>query len=159
MKKRLYPGILIGVFTIAAIFYSGCTHQERVRKSSYPEGKLYHEPYKKVWDTVNRLIFTDLGCTEKTVNKENGYIETEWTTQVTIDGTERWRIIAQLKQKNDGTLVLFNKDIGQGEEMKRNKPLFMEQSKDGDAYNDWKDRVNTSSAADDLYKQLENKLQ
>ena len=36
--------------------------------------------------------------------------------------------------------------------MKRNKPLFMEQSKDSNAYNDWKDRVKNSSAADSLYK-------
>lgn len=74
------------------------------------------------------------------------------------EGTARWRIIAQLKQKNDGTLVLFNRDMGQGEEGKPHKPLFMEQSKDWNAYNDWKERVKTSSAADDLYGQLENKL-
>ena len=125
---------------------------------SNPEGKLYHQPYDKVWDAVYSLIFTDLGCADKTVNKENGYIETEWASQVTDEGTARWRIIAQLKQKNDGTLVLFNRDTGQDEEGKPNKPLFMEQSKDGNAYNDWKEKVKTSGAADDLYGQLENKL-
>jgi hypothetical protein len=94
MKKRLYPCILIGFFIVATIFYSGCIHKERVRESGDPEGKLYHQSYDTVWDAVHSLIFTDLGCVEKKVNKKKGYIETEWATLLTGGRTWRWRIIA-----------------------------------------------------------------
>ena len=138
MTKRLYLCMLIGGFTVATIFYSGCAHKERVRESSYSEGKLYHQPYDTVWDAVHSLIFTDLGCVEKKANKKKGYIETEWATRVTGGGTSKWRIIAQVKQKNDGTLVLFNRAV----EETAGKGLSGDESID----------------ADNLYQQLEDKL-
>ena len=67
MIKRLYPCILIGVFTVATIFYSGCAHKEKVKESIYPKGKLYQQPYDTVWDAVHSLVFTDLGCVVKKV--------------------------------------------------------------------------------------------
>jgi hypothetical protein len=137
MKKWLYPCILIGFFTALTILYSGCAHKERVRESSYSEGKLYQQSYDTVWDAVHGLIFTDLGYVEKKVNKKKGYIETEWATRLTGRGTSRWKIIAQVKQKKDGTLVLFNRD----EEETAGKGLSDESI---DNYN--------------LYQQLEDKL-
>lgn len=139
MKKRLYLCMLIGFFTVAAIFYCGCTHKERVRESSYPEGKLYNQAYDTVWDAVHSLIFTDLGCVEKKVNKKKGYIETEWATRLTGGGTSKWRIIAQVKQKKDGTWVLFARDV----EETAGKGLSGDES----------------IAADNLYQQLADKLQ
>jgi len=130
--------MLIGGFTVATIFYGGCAHKEKVKESIYPEGKLYNQPYDTVWDTVHSLIFTDLGCVEKKVNKKKGYIETEWATRLTGGGTSKWRIIAQVKQKNDGTLVLFNRDV----EETAGKGLSGDESID----------------ADNLYQQLEDKL-
>ncbi len=138
MTKRLYLCMLIGGFTVATIFYSGCAHKEKVKESIYPEGKLYQQPYDTVWDAVHSLIFTDLGCVEKKVNKKKGYIETEWATRLTGGGTSKWRIIAQVKQKNDGTLVLFNRDV----EETAGKGLSGDESID----------------ADNLYQQLEDKL-
>jgi hypothetical protein len=138
MKKRLYPCLLIGFFAAVTILYSGCTHKERVRESGgYSEGKLYQQSYDTVWDAVHSLIFTDLGYVEKKANKKKGYIETEWATRLTGRGTSRWRIIAQIKEKKDGTLVLFNRD----EEETSGKGLSDESI----------DAVN-------LYQQLEDKL-
>ena len=57
---------------------------------------------------------------------------------MTGEGTSQWRIIAQIKQKNDGTLVLFNRDI--------------------DHNAGWRKRSEESSDADNLYQQLEDKL-
>ena len=138
MTKRLYLCMLIGGFTVATIFYSGCAHKERARESSYSEGKIYQQPYDTVWDAVHSLIFTDLGCVEKKANKKKGYIETEWATRLTGGGTSKWRIIAQVKQKNDGTLVLFNRAV----EETAGKGLSGDESID----------------ADNLYQQLEDKL-
>jgi hypothetical protein len=138
MNKRLYPCILIGVFTVVTIFYSGCAHKQKVKESIYPEGKLYHQEYDTVWDAVHGLIFTDLGCVEKKVNKKKGYIETEWASRQTSAGTTRWRIIAQVKQKKDGTLVLFKRDV----EETAGKGLSGDESID----------------ADNLYQQLGDKL-
>ena len=107
-------------------------------ESIYPEGKLYNQPYETVWDAVHSLVFTDLGCVEKKVNKKKGYIETEWTTWLTGGGTSKWRIIAQVKQKNDGTLVLFNRAV----EETAGKGLSGDESID----------------ADNLYQQIEDKL-
>jgi hypothetical protein len=57
---------------------------------------------------------------------------------VTSGGTSKWRIIAQVKQKKDGTLVLFKRDV----EETAGKGL----------------RGDESSDADNLYQQLEDKL-
>jgi hypothetical protein len=138
MKKRFSLCMLIVFFTVATIFYSGCTHKERVKESSYSEGKLYHQSYDTVWGAVHSLVFTDLGCVEKKVNKKKGYIETEWATRLTSGGTSKWRIIAQVKQKKDGTLVLFKRDV----EETAGKGLSGDESID----------------ADNLYQQLEDKL-
>jgi hypothetical protein len=111
MKKRLYLFMLIGFFTAVTIFCGGCKHKERIRESGgYSEGKLYQQSYDTVWDAVHSLIFTDLGYVEKKANKKKGYIETEWAARVTGRGTSKWRIIVQIKEKKDGTLVLFNRD-------------------------------------------------
>jgi len=138
MKKRLYPCILIGFFIVATIFYNGCTHKEKVKESIYPKGKLYQQSYDTVWDAVHSLIFTDLGCVENKANKKKGYIETEWATRLTGGGTSKWRIIAQVKQKKDGTLVLFDRDV----EETAGKGLSGDESID----------------ANNLYEQLEDKL-
>ncbi|MCX5898799.1 MAG: hypothetical protein NTY29_11460, partial [Proteobacteria bacterium] len=114
--------MLIGFFTVATFFYSGCAGKKPVKESSFPEGKLYHQLYDTVWDAVHSLIFTDLGCVEKEVDKKKGYIETEWATQLSTEGTSRWRIKAQVKQKNDGTLVLFDRDIEQRDVVDPNNP-------------------------------------
>jgi hypothetical protein len=138
MNKWLYSSILIGVFTVATILYSGCAHKVRVSESRYSGGKLYQQPYDTVWDAVHGLIFTDLGCVDKKVDKKKGYIETEWATRLIGGGTSRWRIIARVKQKKDGTLVLFDRDV----EETAGKGLSGDESID----------------ADNLYQQLEDKL-
>jgi len=138
MNKRLFSCILIGFFAAVTILYSGCAHKQRVRESGYAGGKLYQQSYDTVWDTVNSLIFTDLGNVEKKANKKKGYIETEWATRLTGRGTSKWRIIVQIKEKKDGTLVLFNKD----EEETAGKGLSSEDTFD----------------VDSLYQQLEDKL-
>ena len=130
--------MLIVFFTVATIFYSGCAGKKTVKESSFPERKLYHQSYDMVWDTVHSLIFTDLGCVENKVDKKKGYIETEWATRLTSGGTSKWRIIAQVKQKKDGTLVLFKRDV----EETAGKGLSGDESSD----------------ADNLYQQLEDKL-
>ena len=58
--------------------------------------------------------------------------------ELTGGGTSKWRIIAQVKQKKDGTLVLFKRDV----EETAGKGLSGDESID----------------ADNLYQQLEDKL-
>jgi hypothetical protein len=79
-----------------------------------------------------------IGGVDKKVNKKKGYIETEWATRLASGGTSKWRIIAQVKQKKDGTLVLFKRDV----EETAGKGLSGDESID----------------ADNLYQQLEDKL-
>ncbi len=138
MIKKFYPCILFVFFAAVTILYSGCSHRERVRDSGNPEGKLYQQSYDTVWDAVHGLLFTDLGYVEKEVNKKKGYIVTEWATRLTGRGTSRWRIIVEVEQKKDGTLVLFSRD----EEETAGKGLSSEESIGH--YN--------------LYQQLEDKL-
>jgi hypothetical protein len=158
MKKGFYACILIGFFAVAIIFYSGCAHTERKKESIYPEGKLFHQPYDKVWDAVYSLIFTDLGCVDKKVNKKKGYIETEWATKLSAEGTSRWRIKAQVKQKNDGTLVLFDRDIEERDVVDKNDMRSREKSKDQNPNAGWRHNNEDAGAADNLYQQLDSKL-
>ena len=158
MKKCHYVSILIGFFIVATIFYSGCAANKPVKESSFPEGKLYPKPYDKVWDAGHNLIFTDLGCVDKKVNKKKGYIETEWATQLTTEGTWRWRIKAQVKQKKDGTLVLLERDMEQRDIVDKNDLRSKEKSKDQNPNAGWKHNNEDLSAADNLYQQLDGKL-
>ena len=79
MKKRLYPWYANWDFYCSNHFLQRVRWQKTCSQESiFPEGKLYHQSYDTVWDAVHSLIFTDLGCVEKKVNKKKGYIETEW---------------------------------------------------------------------------------
>jgi hypothetical protein len=148
------------VFCLAGIIIvcAGCAHKEPAKESRYPEGKLYPASYDKVWDAVHTLIFTDLGCVEKKVNKKKGSMETEWVSQLSTEGTSRWRIKAQLQQKQDGTLVLLDKDVEQREVIDKNDTRAKEKSKDQNPNSGWRHNPDDSAAADTLYQQLENKL-
>jgi hypothetical protein len=149
MKKSLYLCMLIGFITVATIFYGGCAHKERAGEStSLHRGKVYQQPYDAVWDAVHSRIFTDLGCVEKTVNKKKGYIETEWATLLTAGRTWRWRIIAQVKQKNDRTLVLLSRIKPPAPAGGVSFDRDIEQTAGG------KHSSAESSAADNLYEQL-----
>jgi hypothetical protein len=158
MKKCHYVSILIGFLIVATIFYSGCAGKKPVKQSSFPEGKLYPVPYDKVWDAVHNLIFTDLGCVDKKVDKKKGYIETEWATQLTTEGTWRWRIKAQVKQEKNGTLVLLERDMEQRDILDKSDLRFKEKSKDQNPNAGWKHNNEDPSAADNLYQQLGDKL-
>jgi hypothetical protein len=149
------------VFCLAGIIIvcAGCAQKELVKESRYPDGKLYPASYDKVWDAVHTLIFTDLGCVEKKVNKKKGSMETEWASQLSTEGIYRWRIKAQLQQKPDGTLVLLDKDVEERDVVDKNDPRSKEKSKDQNPNSGWRHNTRDSSAADNLYQQLEKKLQ
>jgi hypothetical protein len=137
MKKILYSCILIGLITAVTMLCSGCTHKERVREAGNAKGKLYRQSYDTVWDAVYGLLFTDLGYVEKEANKKKGHIETDWTTRLTGRGTARWKIIVQIKEKKDGTLVLINRD----EEETSGKGLSDESIDDYNLYEKLEDKL------------------
>jgi hypothetical protein len=65
MKKVNCSSIVIGFFIVASIICCSCAHVGKQKKTNYPDGVVFDQPYEKVWGSVHELIFTDLGCVEK----------------------------------------------------------------------------------------------
>ncbi len=147
-------------FIVASIFCAGCAHDKKAQQTRYPEGVAFDQPYDKVWAAINDLLFTDLGCVEKKTNKSKGLIETEWVTQITTDGTMRWKVSAALKKQGDKTRVILSKNVEMREELSnspyRSKEKEREKDKHPDA--DWKNTEISADSIDSLYQQLQNKL-
>jgi hypothetical protein len=160
MRHSNRPSIVIGFFIVASIFYSSCAHDEQVKKTNYPEGMVFNQPYEKVWNALNELIFTDLGCVEKKVNKKKGIIETDWVTQITTDGTMRWNIEAELKQKANSTRVFLNKEVEMKEDITNSPYRSKEKEREQDKHPQagWKNTDVAADSIDSLYQQLQNKL-
>lgn len=121
---------------------------------------VFNQPYEKVWNALNELIFTDLGCVEKKVNKKKGIIETDWVTQITTDGTMRWNIEAELKQKANSTRVFLNKEVEMKEDITNSPYRSKEKEREQDKHPQagWKNTDVAADSIDSLYQQLQNKL-
>lgn len=158
MKTRNRISIVIGFFIVATIFYCGCGHKGLIKDSKYPDGKFFNKPYDTVWQAVHELLFVDLGCVEKEVNRKKGVIETDWITRMTTDGTQRWKIDAEIKAKENGAVVYIIKDIEMREEISRETRNYKEKSKDQNPNAGWKNIDVDQSSVDSMYQQLENKL-
>jgi hypothetical protein len=160
MKKVNCSSIVVGFFIVASIFCYSCTHDGQLKKTNYPEGMVFNQPYEKVWNALNELIFTDLGCVEKKVNKKKGIIETDWVTQITTDGTMRWNIEAELKQKANSTRVFLNKEVEMKEDITNSPYRSKEKEREQDKHPQagWKNTDVAADSIDSLYQQLQNKL-
>jgi hypothetical protein len=160
MKNVNCSSIVIGFFIVASIFCYSCAHDGQQKQTNYPEGVVFDQPYEKVWGAVHELIFTDLGCVEKKVNKKKGTIETEWVTQITTDGTMRWNVSAKLKQKGNSARVLLYKDVEMKEDISQSPYRSKEKEREQDKHPQagWKNTDVAADSIDSLYQQLQNKL-
>jgi hypothetical protein len=160
MKHINRSSIVIGFFIVASIFCYSCAHNGQQKQTNYPEGVVFDQPYEKVWGAVNDLIFTDLGCAEKKVNKKKGTIETEWVTQITTEGTMRWNVSAKLKQKGNSTRVFLYKDVEMKEDISQSPYRSKEKEREKDKHPQagWKNTDVAADSIDSLYQQLQNKL-
>ncbi len=160
MKRYKCPSIVTVFFIVATIFCPGCAHDRQANHSKFPDGVVFDQPYDKVWEAINDLIFTDLGCVEKKTNKSKGLIETEWVTQITTEGTMRWKVSAALKKQGDKTRVILSKDTEMREEISSSSYRSKEKEREKDKHPDagWKNTAVSAHSIDILYQQLQNKL-
>jgi hypothetical protein len=160
MKQVNRLSIVIGFSIVASIFCYSCAHDRQQKQSNYPEGVVFDQPYEKVWGAVNELIFTDIGCAEKKVNKKKGTIETEWVTQITTEGTRRWNVSAELKRKGKSTRVFLNKEVEMKEDISQSpyRTKEKEREKQKHPQSGWKNTDVAADSIDRLYQQLQNKL-
>lgn len=160
MNRYYCPSIVTVFFIVASIFCAGCAHDKKAQQTNYPEGVAFDQPYDKVWAAINDLLFTDLGCAEKKTNKSKGLIETEWVTQITTDGTMRWKVSATLKKQGDKTRVILSKNMEMREELSNSPYRSKEKEREKDKHPDagWKHTEISADSIDSLYQQLQNKL-
>lgn len=160
MKRYNCSSIVKVFFIVASIFCAGCAHDRQAKQTQYPDGIAFDQPYDKVWAATNNLLFTDLGCVEKKTNKSKGLIETEWVTQITTDGTMRWKVSAALKKQGDKTRVILSKNVEMREELSNSPYRSKEKEREKDKHPDagWKNTEISADSIDSLYQQLQNKL-
>jgi hypothetical protein len=159
MMRKIFSMIFFIILT-NSLFLQGCANTEKKKARQPPEGRLYNKPYDEVWDAVQELIFIDMRCIEKKMEKNKGTIETTWVVLITTEGTQRWRIKAEVKEKKDGTFVEIDKDIQILEEVRKSLGRPDEDKKKDDLGRDpWRSGDLDIQTLGDMYQQLDKKLQ
>lgn len=158
MKKTACSVILIAAIA-SVLFQQSCAHEMGNRELASPDARIFNKPYDEVWEAVKEVIFVDLGCFEKEMNKKKGLIETTWVSRITTDGTLRWRIKATLQKRKDSTLVAISKEVQILDELRKSIKKYKEEAAKGDDHTaSWRNTHEDLSALGEIYQGLENKL-
>ena len=159
MMRRIFI-ILFFIILTNSLFLQGCANTEKKQAMEAPESRLYNKPYDEVWDALQELIFVDMRCIEKEIDKKKGTIETTWVVLITTEGTQRWRIKAEVKEKKNGTFVEIDKDIQVLEEARKSIGRTEEDKKKDDLGRDpWRSADLDIKTLGDMYQRLDKKLQ
>ncbi len=105
-QKKL--SCLTWLFLVILVVSCACT---RGRIAPEVASRTYQKPYDTVWEAVTGVILDDLGCVERKLKKNRGYLETEWVHSIDTDGRHRWKIEAYLKQRTEGVVVQLDKIV------------------------------------------------
>ncbi len=157
MQKRFFLEYIL-LFILAVLPVQGCLSvgNKEVRATA----RIYDKPYAEVWDALESLIVHDLHCTLKKVIENKGYIETQWVHRIDTEGTLRWRIRSQIKEKKEGVWVVINKEVQVKDAVKKKTNRFeREKIQESTQGSGWKSKRMTSEGYQGLYQQLSNKLE
>jgi uncharacterized lipoprotein len=122
--------------------------------------RTYHKTYDEVWEAVTDLILEDLGCTERTLKKNKGYLETDWVHSIDTEGQHRWKIEAYLKQHKDAVTVQLVKTVQLKGDVSNTVKRYEEKTqKDPKGPNaGWSDEAATARDIEDLYRRIDLRL-
>jgi len=119
--------------------------------------RTYQKPYDKVWEALTGVILDELGCVERKLKKNRGYLETEWVHSIDTDGHHRWKIEAYLKQRTEGVVVQLDKIV----QIKDAASKTMRKYKNDKTkepigpHAGWSDETTTARDIEDLYRRID----
>ncbi|MBN2107745.1 MAG: hypothetical protein JW832_09980 [Deltaproteobacteria bacterium] len=131
------------------------------QKEMQSMSRVFDLPYDQVWLSVEELLHKDLKCIFKKNDKKDGLLETEWVHRMDTEGRKRWMIRAQVRKVKDGVEVVMYKKIEFQDDVSKSIDKFRNQKKDNAATptSGWKKTDVNLTAVEDLYQQLEVKLE
>ena len=162
MKKEIFLSFVLMFFVISSLYLQGCA--STTNRESLREAQVYDKSYDEVWGAVEDLVFNDLRCVPKKVNKKKGIIETEWVHRMDTEGTMRWMIKSEIKKKKNGVWVLIDKQVQMQDGIKRDTQRYKTYKQDRRYEKQdvqqpgWKRRETDVSTTDGLYNRLGEKL-
>jgi hypothetical protein len=124
--------------------------------------RTYNKPYDKVWEAVTGVVLDDLGCVERKLKKNKGYLETEWVHSMDTEGHHRWKIEAYLKKHEGAVLVQLDKIVQMKDDVSRTINKYSktaEKSKEPVGPNaGWSNETATARDIEDLYRKIDLRL-
>jgi hypothetical protein len=104
MMRRIYF-----IFYLALLFLVSACAAGRENTAPAPNRAFLERGYDEVWSSLNAMLSGDL---EYPIEKaEKGTIETKWISIINSEGTVRWKLVANVKKKKDGTEVEVTKKV------------------------------------------------
>lgn len=131
------------------------------QKEMQSMSRVFDLPYDQVWLSVEDLLHKDLKCIFKKNDKKDGVLETEWVHRMDTEGRKRWMIRAQVRKVKDGVEVVMYKKIEFQDDVSKNIDKYRNKKKDDAATptSGWKKTDVNLTTVEDLYRQLEGKLE
>jgi len=112
---------------------------------------------QEIWTALKELIFVEMGCIPKKIDKKKKKIETTWTTIISPEETLRWRIVARIKPAQGGTLVKIKTEVYKLREEKEDVYLTDRRARE-DSRKGWIPVKRIIPGTENLYERLKRKL-
>lgn len=148
---------LIWLFLALLFMACACT---RGRVATEQDSRVYHKPYDVVWEAVTGVILDDLGCVERKLKKNKGYLETEWVHSLDTEGQHRWKIEAYLKQHKDAVTVRLEKLVQMKDDVSKTMQKYNKKEKDVPVgpHTGWSDETAAGRDIELLYRRIDLRL-
>ena len=154
-QKKL--SCLTWLFLVILVVSCACT-----RGHIAPElaSRTYQKPYDTVWEAVTGIILEELGCVERKLKKNRGYLETEWVHSFDTDGQHRWKIEASLKQRTEGVVVQLDKIVQIKDDISKTLRKYKNDKKKEPIgpHAGWSDKAATARDIENLYRRIDLRL-
>jgi len=153
-KKLSY---LTWLFLVILVVSCACT---RGRIAPELATRTYQKPYDTVWEAVTGVILDELGCVERKLKKNRGYLETEWVHSIDTDGHHRWKIEANLKQRTEDVVVQLDKIMQIKDDVSKTLRKYKndKEKEPLGPHAGWADEAATARDIENLYRRIDLRL-
>jgi hypothetical protein len=144
------------VLTVALIA-SACAHG---RIAPETDARVYRKPYDEVWEAVTAVLLDELGCVERRVKKNSGYLETEWINTFDTSGQSRWKLDAYLKERKGAVSVTIAKTVQMKDTVSKTIRRYNHEEKNEPVgpHAGWSTITATAHDIEDIYRRIDLRL-
>jgi hypothetical protein len=149
---------LIGLLLLIALMPCACSLN---RISPEKPSRVYHKPYDEVWGAVTGVVFDDLGCVDRKLKKNKGYLETEWVHNIDTTGQHRWKIEVYLKKNKETITVQLNKIMQLKDSVSKTINKYNKNQKDNEPvgpHAGWSSTAAADREIEELYRKIDMRL-